>query len=144
MSGEGNRKEGPKASVSLTCLHPMFLASHHPPTPIQQSPPLGPWQVWWGVCRMGGDLQDPVTQSYRIPSDMQPDPGETLPSGRVPVSILRAGGHRQSVCCESTPHTPPQTQPQSGFPEPQKGGRALWPQGWGAASLLQPESCNCS
>jgi hypothetical protein len=28
---------------------------------------------------MGGDLQDPVTQSYRIPSDMQPDPGETLP-----------------------------------------------------------------
>lgn len=30
---EGNRNEGPKASTSLTCLHPMFPVSQSYPSP---------------------------------------------------------------------------------------------------------------
>lgn len=97
-------KTGPRASVSLTCLHPMFLAIHAPPPPAV---PTLRALVGVGVCRMGGDLRDPVTQSYGIPSDMQPDPGETLPSGRVPVPMLRAGEHHLPVGCQPTLYTAP-------------------------------------
>lgn len=52
MSGEGNRKEGPKASVSLTCLHPMFLASHPHPRPAV--PTLRAMAGVVGVCVQDG------------------------------------------------------------------------------------------
>lgn len=39
---EGDRKMDPKASASLTCLHPGFLVSHTPP------PPAVPTLRTWG------------------------------------------------------------------------------------------------
>lgn len=73
---------------------------------------------------MRGDLRDPVTQSYGIPSDMQPDPGETLPSGRVPGRHPQGGGASPACLLPAHPvlHLP-MTQPLTGSLESQKGGK---------------------